>query len=70
MTKCIMGSLRIWLKFANSLKLRMAIRMRFVDEVYTKKIAEEAVEGGVMTSNADNCVITYIPNGQYKTSVE
>lgn len=64
------GKFANWLKFANSLKLRMAIRMRFVDESYAKKIAEEAVKGGVMTSNADNCVITYIPNGQYKTSVE
>ena len=64
------GDFTKWVKFANSLKLRIAIRMRFVDPSFARQIGEEAVADGVITSNADNAAITYVPNGQYKTSVE
>lgn len=64
------GKIDSWLKFANSLKLRMAIRMRFADPAFAKQVGEEAVAAGVITSNADNVAINYTPNGQYKTSVE
>jgi len=64
------GDLSQWYKFANSLKLRMAIRIRFADPEKAKRFAEEAVAAGVITDNADNCMISYNPNGQYKTSVE
>lgn len=64
------GDFTKWLKFANSLKLRMAIRMRFVDPTYARQVGEEAVAAGVMTSNDDNAAITYVPNGMYKTVVE
>lgn len=59
-----------WVKFANSLKLRMAIRMRFVAPDYAKEVGEAAVAAGVITENADNCGIDYHTNGLYKTSVE
>ena len=64
------GQVTKWYKFANSLKLRMAIRMRYADPAFAKKTGEAAVAAGVITSNDDNCAITYVPNGQYKTSVE
>ena len=64
------GKVTNWYKLANSLKLRMAIRMRFVEPSYAKEVGEEAVAAGVITENAENCAITYSPNGQYKTSVE
>lgn len=64
------GKIEQWLKFAYSLKLRMAIRMRFADPAFAKEVGEAAVAGGVITSNADNVAINYVPNGQYKTSVE
>ena len=64
------GNFVQWVKFANSLKLRMAVRMRFVAPDLAKQVGEEAVAAGVITSNADNCAITYTPNGQWKTSVE
>ena len=67
---CYGGKFAKWLKFANSLKLRMAIRMRFADPAFAKQCGEEAVAAGVMTSNDDNLAIAYNPNGQYKTSVE
>lgn len=37
-----------WLKFANSLRLRMAMRISFVDPAKAKTEAEAAVAGGVM----------------------
>lgn len=48
------GSPEKWVKFANSLKLRLAMRISFVDPVKAKKMAEEAVKGGVIESNEDN----------------
>ena len=64
------GKLSAWLKYANSLKLRMAIRMRFVEPDKARQIGEQAVKDGVMTGNDDNLTISYTPNGLYKTSVE
>ena len=64
------GKLSNWFKLANSLKLRMAIRMRFADPSYAKQVGEAAVQAGVITQNSENCAITYVPNGQYKTSIE
>ncbi len=54
------GSLRNWIKFANSLKLRMAMRICYVDAAKAKQKAEEAVAHsvGVMTSNADNAFLS------------
>ncbi len=63
------GDFTKWVKFANSLKLRMAIRMRFVAPEYAKTVGEQAVAAGVITSNDDNCSISYNPNGQWMTSV-
>ncbi|MGP1468437.1 MAG: SusD/RagB family nutrient-binding outer membrane lipoprotein [Hoylesella shahii] len=68
--KVYAGQLGKWYKLANSLKLRLAIRMRYADPAAAKKAGEEAVAAGVITSNEDNCAVTYVPNGQYKTSVE
>ena len=68
--KVYQGKLAKWLKYANSLKLRMAIRMRFVEPTLAKQLGEQAVQDGVITSNDENCAIAYTPNGQYKTSVE
>ena len=35
------GDFEKWVKFANSLKLRMAIRIRFADREYARQMAEE-----------------------------
>ena len=49
------GNTKAWAKFANSIKLRMAMRIVYVNESLAKQKAEEAVnsEMGVMTVNAD-----------------
>ena len=64
------GDFTKWAKFANSLKLRIAIRMRYVAPELAQQYAKEALAEGVIESSADNCAITYIPRGLYKTSVE
>lgn len=54
-----------WCKFANSLKLRMAMRIVYADPVKARKYAEEAVghEIGVFTSNADNATLRTVAFG-------
>ena len=53
-----------WIKFANSLKLRMAMRIAFVDQANAEKYVNEALAHpiGVITSNDDNAWITYGTN--------
>ena len=64
------GKFAKWMKFANSLKLRMAIRMSGIDPTTAQRVGEEAVAAGVIEENEDNLVISYTPHGLYKTSVE
>lgn len=56
------GDLSKWYKFANSLKLRMAIRMAYVDPTTAQKVAQDAVAAGVLTTNADNAQMTVEEN--------
>ena len=53
------GDVSKWIKFANSLKLRMAMRMTYVPEMQqeAQRIAEEAVASGVLTENVDNAFL-------------
>lgn len=53
------GDADSWKKFANSLKLRMAIRIADVNSSLSKDKAEEAVASGVFTSNDDNFELGY-----------
>ena len=48
-----------WIKFGNSLKLRLAMRISLVDPIKAKQYAEEAVKHplGVITENADNAAL-------------
>lgn len=54
-----------WCKFANSLKLRMAMRIVYAAPEKAKKYAEEAVnhEIGVMTDNSDNAALQKVAFG-------
>ncbi|MCD8072091.1 MAG: SusD/RagB family nutrient-binding outer membrane lipoprotein [Alistipes sp.] len=55
------GDVKKWIKFANSLKLRLAIRIAYADRATAKLRAEEAVshELGVITSNDENATWKY-----------
>lgn len=53
------GNIPNWIKFANSLKLRLALTIADVDAAKAKTMAEAAAPN-VFTSNADNAKITYL----------
>lgn len=59
------GKVEQWIKLANSLKLRMAMRMVYVDPATAQAKALEAIDsekGGVLTSNTDNATIQATTN--------
>lgn len=51
------GDFTKWIRFANSLKLRLAIRIVYADEEKAKKKAEEAIADGVFMANEENALI-------------
>ncbi|WP_290539979.1 SusD/RagB family nutrient-binding outer membrane lipoprotein [Alistipes sp.] len=51
------GEYAKWLKLANSEKLRMAMRIRFVEPQLAKQYAEEAVRDGVIENVEDNALL-------------
>jgi hypothetical protein len=54
------GNAASWKKFANSLRLRMAINMADVDAAYAAQEVIAAVNAGVLASNADNTDLAYL----------
>lgn len=56
------GNVDKWTKFGNSLRLRLALRVKYVQPSLSKTQAEKAVGDGVISKNADN--------GWVKTSVD
>lgn len=74
--KVYAGDLDKWIKFANSLKLRMAIRLVYADPATAEQRAREAIdtsEGklGVMATNDDNAYLSGINiNPFYKVAYE
>ncbi len=54
------GAMSQWRKFANSLRLRLAIHLSKVDSVKAASEAAAAVAAGVFTSNADNATLEYL----------
>lgn len=53
------GNMTNWLRFANSLKLRVAIRMADVEPGLAEVAINEAIAAGVFESNADNALLPY-----------
>ena len=51
------GSGDKWLKFANSLRLRLAMHIRYADPAKAKAEAEKAVLDGIFTAGSDNAYI-------------
>lgn len=58
------GSADKWLTFANSLRLRLALRVKYVDPALAKAEAEKAIADGVMESNADQAMLTTTVNSR------
>jgi hypothetical protein len=57
------GDTEQWRRFANSLRLRMAMRMSDVAPGPAAAEFADALSDGVFTSNADNAVLWYLANG-------
>lgn len=60
------GDLSKWIKYANSLKLRLALRISYANPTLAKQMAEEAVNpanGGVIEAVADNAVYNHYTTG-------
>jgi hypothetical protein len=53
------GDAEKWKKFANSLKMRVALRTSNVDPNY-KKYISEAIAAGVFEGNEDNATFKYL----------
>ena len=51
------GNSARWLKYANSLRLRLAMRLAYADPAKAKAEAEKAVADGVILANADNAAL-------------
>ena len=51
------GNVDNWLKFANTLRLRLALRVKYVEPALSQSEAEKAVADGVMESNDDNALV-------------
>lgn len=56
------GDIGKWIKFANSLRLRLALRISNVDAAKARIEAEKAVSDGVISSNSDNAFVDVGPN--------
>lgn len=59
------GDITKWKKFANSLMLRLAMRMQKVDPAMAQTWAKKAVDGGLMTSNDDTYTIKHSAGPTY-----
>lgn len=52
------GNVDQWIKFANTLRLRLAMRVKYVAPELSRTEAEKAVAGALLESNDDNAIIT------------
>ncbi|SMO69907.1 SusD/RagB family nutrient-binding outer membrane lipoprotein [Fodinibius sediminis] len=58
------GSVDQWLRFANSLRLRLAMRVKYVEPELAKTEAEKAVSDGVMMDNSHNAKLLTTQNSR------
>ena len=56
------GDVSKWITFANTLRLRLALRVKYVDPALAKTEAEKAVSAGVMETNGDNAYMLTTAN--------
>lgn len=56
------GNIAQWLRFANSFKLRMAMRLSEVEPETARAKGAEAIAGGIIMANVDNAVMNTTDN--------
>lgn len=54
------GNVAKWKKFANSLLLKLGIALADSDPALAQATVSQAISGGVFTSKADDCLLTYL----------
>lgn len=61
------GDVQKWIRFANTLKLRMAMRIVYANETLAQQMAEEAINDtfGTLASNDDNPTFTHSSQNLY-----
>jgi len=64
------GNFSKWIRFANSLKLRMAVRIALVDTDFAVEAMTGAVNGGVIVSNYDNAFLPTTDNPYRKSAFD
>jgi len=64
------GDFSKWIRFANSLKLRMAVRIGLVDTDYAVGVLTVAINGGVIKSNVDNAFLPTTDNPYHKSAFD
>ena len=62
------GDFTKWIRFANSLKLRIAVRIGLVDPDYAIEVIDSAFDGDLILSNEDNAFLPTIDNPYYKSA--
>lgn len=63
------GDISEWRVFANSLKLKMGMRMSDVASINSKKIVEEAVKSGVYDTEMGGAFFEYIGTSPYQNTI-
>jgi hypothetical protein len=63
------GDVDSWMKFANSLKLRMGMRMADLPGFNSKTVVEEAVAAGVYSANLEGAFFKYIGSVPYQNTI-
>jgi hypothetical protein len=63
------GDMTEWKKFANSLRLRLALHLTNVDATTGKAMAAAAVAAGVFTDNSDNAQLNYLASSPNQNPV-
>jgi hypothetical protein len=56
------GNIQQWITFANTLRLRLAMRISLIEPSTAQQEAEKAVAAGVMTGNGDNAYVAVTAN--------
>lgn len=65
------GNVEKWIKLANSVRLRAALRLAFIDPDKAKAEGEAALEEPLMDSNDDNAAVSIpLPNTWYNPLIE
>jgi hypothetical protein len=63
------GDIEQWQKFANSLLLKIGIRLADVDPTTASALVNDAINGGVFESNADNAVLEFSDTQPYTNPI-